>query len=81
MAEVVVKATVVIHNILTVPGDGILNEVVEQCISIFDDAFEDLPNVGNQPGQGPAAVHEYMKITLTVTMVVFHGKMKLLMHT
>ena len=45
MAEVVVKATVVLHNILTVPGD----------------AFEDLANVGNQPRQGPAAVHECMK--------------------
>ena len=61
MAEVVLKATVVIHNILTVPGDAILNEVVEQCVFIFDDAFEDLANVGNQPGQGPAAVHEYLK--------------------
>ena len=47
MAEFVVKATVVIHNILTVPGDAILNEVVGQCVSIFDDAFEDLANVGN----------------------------------
>ena len=50
MAEVVVKATVVIHDILTVPGDAILNEVVEQCVSNFD-AFEDLAYVGNQPGQ------------------------------
>ena len=31
MAEVV-KATVVLHNILTVPGSAILNEVVELCI-------------------------------------------------
>ena len=35
MAEVVVKATVVLHNILTVPGDAILNEVVEQCCTNF----------------------------------------------
>ena len=47
MAEIVVKATVVLHNILTVPSDTILNEVLEQCVSIFDDAFEDLANVGN----------------------------------
>ena len=61
MGEVVVKATVVLHNILTVPGDAILNEVVEQHVSIFNDVFEDLANVGNQLAQGPAAVHEYMK--------------------
>ena len=47
MAEVFVKATVVLHNILTVAGDAILNEVVEQCVPIFDHAFEDLANVGN----------------------------------
>ena len=47
MAGVVVKAIVVIHSTLTVPGDTILNEVVEQCVSIFDDAFEDLANVDN----------------------------------
>ena len=45
MAEIVIKATVVLHNILTVPDDTILNEVVEQCVSIFDDGFEDLDNV------------------------------------
>ena len=47
MAEGVVKATFVLHNILTVTGDAILNEVVEQYVSIFNDAFEDLSNVGN----------------------------------
>ena len=47
MAEVVVKATVVLHNILTVLGVAILNEVVEQCVPIFDHAFEDLAYVGN----------------------------------
>ena len=61
MAEVVAKATVDIHNIFTVPGDAILNGVVEQCVSILDDAFEDLANVGNWPGQGPAAVCEHLK--------------------
>ena len=61
MAEVVVKAMVVLHNILTVPGGAILNEVAELCVPTFDHAFEDLANVGNQPGQGPAAIHEYMK--------------------
>ena len=45
MAEVVVKATVVLHNILTVPGDAILNEVTEQFVSIFDHGFEDLATV------------------------------------
>ena len=59
MAEVVVKA--VLHNILTIPGDAILSEFVEQCVSIFDDTFEDLADVGNRPWQGPAAVCEYMK--------------------
>ena len=35
MAKVVVTATVVLHNILTVPGDAILNEVVEQCSTLL----------------------------------------------
>ena len=61
MVEFAIKASVVLHNILTVPGDAILNGVVEQCVPIFDHAFEDLANVGNQPGQGPAVVCEYMK--------------------
>ena len=47
MPEVVIKATVVLHNILTVAGDAILNEVVGQCVSIFDDALEDLADVAN----------------------------------
>ena len=61
MAEVVAKATVVLHNILTVQSDAILNEVVEECVPIFDHAFEDLVNVGNQLRQGPTAVCEYME--------------------
>ena len=61
MAEVVIKATVVLCNKLTVPGGAILNEVVKQCVTIFDDAFENLAHGGNWPRQGPAAVCEYMK--------------------
>ena len=37
-----------------------LNAVIGEYVSIFDDAFEDLANVGNKSGQGPAAVSEYM---------------------
>ena len=35
MAEAVIKATVVLHNVLTVPSDATLNEVVEQVCIYF----------------------------------------------
>ena len=42
------KATVLLHNILTVPADKVHTEVIDRS-EIFDDAFQDLANVGSQP--------------------------------
>ena len=42
----VVKATVLLHNILTVPADKVHTEVTDRA-KIFDDAFQDLANVGS----------------------------------
>ena len=42
----VVKATVLLHNILTVPADKVYTEVIDR-VKIFDDAFQDLANVGS----------------------------------
>ena len=44
----VVKATVLLHNILTVPTDKVHTEVIDRA-EIFDDAFQDLANVGSWP--------------------------------
>ena len=38
----VVKATVVLHNILTLPNDKVCTDVVDNSAEIFDDTFEDL---------------------------------------
>ena len=43
----VVKATVLLHNILTVPADKVHTEVIDNRAKIFDDAFQDLANVGS----------------------------------
>ena len=43
----VVKATVLLHNILTVPTDKVCTEVIDNRTEIFDDAFQDLANVGS----------------------------------
>ena len=43
----VVKATVLLHNILTMPADKVCTEVIDNRAEIFDDAFQDLANVGS----------------------------------
>ena len=55
----VVKATVVLHNILTLPNDQVHNDVVDNRAEIFDDAFEDLANQGNQPATAANDVRNY----------------------
>ena len=37
----VVKATVAVHNILTLPNDKVHTDVADNRAEIFDDAFED----------------------------------------
>ena len=43
----VVKATVVLHNILTLPNDKVHTDVVDNRAEIYDYAFEDLAKQGN----------------------------------
>ena len=54
----VVKATVLLHNILTVPADKVHTEVIDRGI-IFDDAFQGLANVGSQPATAANDVRNY----------------------
>ena len=43
----VVKATVVLCNILTLPNDKVCTDVVDNRTEIHDDAFQDLAKQGN----------------------------------
>ena len=43
----VVKATAVLHNVLTLPNDNVHTDVVDNRAEIFDDAIEDLTKQGN----------------------------------
>ena len=55
----VIKATLVLHNILIHLNDNIQNEVVEDLVQVFGDAFEDLSKQGNRPATAAAKVHTY----------------------
>ena len=55
----VVKATVLLHNILTVPADKVCTEVIDNRAKIFDDAFQDLENVGSQQATAANDVRNY----------------------
>ena len=54
----VVKATVLLHNILTVPADKVCTEVIDRA-KIFNIAFQDLANVGSQPATAANDVRNY----------------------
>ena len=45
----VVMATVVLHNILTLPNDKVCTDVMDNRAEIFDDTFEDLTKQVNWP--------------------------------
>ena len=70
----VVKATVVLQNILTLPNDKVCTDVVDNRDEIFDDAFEDLAKQGNQPATAVIDVRNYFT-TSTVIVVLLNGKM------
>ena len=55
----VVKATVVLHNILTLPNDKVHTDVVDNRAEIHDDAFQDLAKQGNQPATAANDVRNY----------------------
>ena len=55
----VVKATVLLHNILTVPADKVHTEVINNRAETPHDAFQDLANVGSQPATAANDVRNY----------------------
>ena len=55
----VVKATVVLHNILTLPNDKVHTDVVDNRAEIHDDAFQDLARQGNWPAIAANDVRNY----------------------
>ena len=56
----VVKATVLLHNILTVPTDKVRTDVIDKNRSeIPHDAFQDLANVGSRPATAANDVRNY----------------------
>ena len=56
----VVKATVLLHNILTVPTDKVRTDVINKNRSeIPHDAFQDLANVGSRPATAANDVRNY----------------------
>ena len=55
----VVKATVLLHNILTVPTDKVRTDVIDNRSEIPHDAFQDLANVGSRPATAANDVRNY----------------------
>ena len=55
----VVKATVVLHNILTLPNDKVCTNVVDNRPQIHDGAFQDLAKQGNRPATAANNVKNY----------------------
>ena len=55
----VVKATVVLHNSLTLPNDKVPTDVVYNRAEIHEDAFQDLAKQGNQPATAANDVRNY----------------------
>ena len=53
------KATVLLHNILTVPADKVCTEVIDNRAEIPHDTFQDLSNVGSQPATAANGVKNY----------------------
>ena len=53
------KATVLLHNILTLPADKVRNEVIDRGTILDDDAFQDLANVGSRPATAANDVRNY----------------------
>ena len=55
----VIKATVVLHNILTLPNDTVCTDVVDNRAEIHDNAFQDLARQGNRPATAASDVRNY----------------------
>ena len=55
----VVKATVVLHNILTLRNDKVHTDVVDNKAEIHDDAFQNIAKQGNRPATAANDVRNY----------------------
>ena len=55
----IVKAAVVLHNILILPNDYVCTDTMDNRAEMFDDAFEDLASQGNQPATAANNVRNY----------------------
>ena len=53
------KATVLLHNLLTLPNDKVRTDVVDNRAKIHDDAFQDLAKQGNWPATAANDVRNY----------------------
>ena len=73
----VIKATLVLHNILTLPNVNIWNEVVEDHVQVFDNSSNDLAKQGNRPATTVAQVCTYFTEYFSVFVEQLIGKMKL----
>ena len=54
-----VKATVVLHNLLTLPNDKVHTDVVDNRAEIHDDSFQNLAKQGNQLATAANNVRNY----------------------
>ena len=55
----VVKATVVLHNIMTLPNDKVCTDVMNNRVKTFGDAFEDPAKQGNWPATAANDIWNY----------------------
>ena len=71
----VIKATVVLHNILTLPNDKVHTDVVDNRAEIHDDALKILQSKEIDLQQMPMMSETNLLTTSTVTVVLMNGKM------
>ena len=71
----VVKATVVLHNILTLPNDKVCTDVVDSRADIHDDAFKILQGKEVDLQQLPMMSEITLLTILTLIVVLLNGKM------
>ena len=58
----VVKATVVLYNLLTLPNDKVHTDVMDNRAEIHDDACQDLAKQGNRPATAANNVRNYFTV-------------------
>ena len=74
------KATALLHNILTVPADKVCSEVTDRGAILDDDAFQDLANVGSRPATVANDVRNYFTDYFNSVASLLNGKMSMPMY-